>query len=149
MSRFLVNRHRAENDFDGFFSNFINNTPFLPALFSETPSDKAFNPKVNIAEHDDSISLTFELPGMEKSDIKVAVQNNMLSVSGSRNIESEVKTDGYVRTEIASGSFSRSFNLPDTVIQDDVKADYKNGLLQVVLTKKEEMKPKEIEVKVS
>ncbi len=148
MTRFLVTPNRVENEFDGLFNNFFGQS-FLPTFFSDSPTAKSFNPKVNIVEHDDSVLLTFELPGMEKSDIKVVVRNNMLTVSGERKIENEVKTDGYVRTEISSGSFSRSFNLPDSVKTDEVNAEYKNGLLHVLLTKKEETKPKEIEINIS
>ena len=110
---------------------------------------KRFSPKVNVAEKDDAISLTFELPGMEKSDIKVLVKDDILTVSGERKIETELKSDDSFRSEISSGAFSRSFNLPDTVKTDGVQADYKNGLLYVVLAKKEELKPKEIEIAVS
>lgn len=148
MTRFLVNRNRVENDFDKLFNGLFNQSHF-PTIFAGQPKDKSFSPNVNVVEHDDSIALTFELPGMEKSDIKVMVKDNLLTVSGDRKIEVEAKTDEYVCSEISSGSFSRSFNLPDTVMHDNVNADYKNGLLHVVLSKKEEIKPKEIEINIS
>ena len=127
-----------ENIFDGFFQNL------------STASDSSnFVPKVNISEDDSNVRLTFELPGMEKGDIKVIVQDGILTVSGERKFEKKEETDKYVRSEIRAGSFSRSFTLSDTVNHETVSADYKNGLLEVSLAKKEETKPREIEVKVS
>jgi len=104
---------------------------------------------VMIRETNDNVQLTFELPGMKKDDIKVAVRDGVLTVSGSREFKSESKDDDYVRCEICSGSFSRSFTLPESVNSEKISADYKNGLLEIKLDKLEEVKPKEIEVKVS
>lgn len=146
MTRLMVKPNRIENDFDRLFNSFFNHGNF-PVFNSASQGD--FNPKVNIVDSKDNINITFELPGMEKSDIKVLVKDNVLTVSGERKFESKVKDENYVRTEIHSGSFSRSFDLPDTVDGDNVSADYKNGLLLVTLAKKEEKKPKEIEVQVS
>lgn len=108
-----------------------------------------FSPRVNIRETDDKVALTFELPGMNKNDIKVVVKDGVLNVSGQREFKNEEKNDEYVRRELRSGSFSRSFTLPDTIDADKIDADYKNGLLEVVMSKREEVKPKEVEVKIS
>jgi len=114
-----------------------------------TADSEGFSPRVNIDETKDEIKLTFELPGMDKKDIKVTVHQGLLTVSGKREFVDESKDDCCVRREIHSGEFTRSFTLPDTVNSDKIMADYKNGLLEVRLTKLEEVKPKEIEVKVS
>ncbi|MEW5796361.1 MAG: Hsp20/alpha crystallin family protein [Candidatus Zixiibacteriota bacterium] len=108
-----------------------------------------FLPRVNVAETNDEVRLTFELPGMDKKDIKVTVQDGVLTVSGKRELKNESKGDSVVRREIRSGEFSRSFTIPDTVNSDKIAADYTNGLLEIRLAKLEEVKPKEIEVKVS
>ncbi len=108
-----------------------------------------FTPRVNIRETKDDVKLTFELPGMDKKDVKIMVAENTLTVSGERKFESETKDADFVRNEIFTGSFSRSFSLPDTINAEKISAEYKNGLLEVTLAKKEEVKPKEIEVKVS
>ena len=114
-----------------------------------TANSEGFSPRVNIDETKDEIKLTFELPGMDKKDIKVTVHEGLLTVSGKREFAEESQDDCCARREIRSGEFSRSFTLPDTVNSDKIMADYKNGLLEVRLTKLEEVKPKEIEVKVS
>lgn len=110
--------------------------------------DAAFSPRTDIQENENEISLTFEIPGMDKGDIKVSVVDGVLSVSGERKFKKEEKDANYLRSEIRTGSFSRSFTLPDTVDADQISADYKDGLLLVKLAKKEEVKPKEIEVQV-
>ena len=148
MTKFILQPRKLENEIDSFLSTVLHQG-HLPQFCATESKNVAFNPKVNIVEKDDSINLTFELPGLDKSQIKVLVKDNMLTVSGERKIETSEKAEGYIRTEIASGSFSRSFNLPETISQDSVNADYKNGLLHIRLAKKEESKPKEIEVQIS
>ena len=105
-------------------------------------------PRVNIRENDDQIAMTFEVPGMDRDEIKISVKDHVLTISGERQTESEEEGNGFVRTEFQTGSFKRSFTLPETVNQEKIVADYKNGLLTVTLPKLEEVKPKEIEVKV-
>jgi len=115
--------------------------------FVERQAD-GFVPATDIEETDKEFRIVFELPGMEKKDIKVSVEDNILTVSGERKDRSEEKGKNYVRSEIRCGSFSRSFSLPRTVDVNNVAADYRDGLLTVTLQKTEEAKPKEIEVKV-
>lgn len=108
-----------------------------------------FIPATDIEETDKEFNIVFELPGMEKKDIKVSVEDNVLTVSGERKERSEEKNKNCVRSEIRCGSFSRSFSLPRTVDVSNVSADYKDGLLTVTLQKTEEARPKEIEIKVN
>ncbi|RKX27613.1 MAG: Hsp20/alpha crystallin family protein [Candidatus Zixiibacteriota bacterium] len=131
------------NDFENIFEDFFSR----PGQTSECSYD--FVPRVNVRETTDKIRLTFELPGMDKKDIKVWVENDMLNVTGNREFKSESNDGDYIRQEMRSGEFSRSFTLPETVNREKISADYKNGLLEVSLDKLEEVKPKEIEVKIS
>ncbi len=140
---YLVPTNRIAREIDSMFNSFFR----FPSVRSEPSCD--FMPRVNIKETADDVTLTFELPGMEKKDIKVMVNDDVLTVSCDRNFKSEEKDNGFVRREIRVGSFSRSFTLPDSVDSEKVSADYKNGLLEIKLTKLEEAKPKEVEVKVS
>jgi len=142
MTYLVPTTNRMVREMDSLFNSFFN----FPSIKTERCCN--FMPRVNIKDTKDDVTLTFELPGMEKKDIKVMVKDNVMTVSGERNLKSEDKDDGYVRSEISSGSFSRSFTLPDTVDSEKVSADYKNGMLEVKLIKKEEAKPKEIEVKI-
>ncbi|MEE9442682.1 MAG: Hsp20/alpha crystallin family protein [candidate division Zixibacteria bacterium] len=132
------------------FSNSIDNLydDVFGIAFGNTASPN-FNPAVDIREADDDVKFIFELPGMDKGDIKVWVKAGILSVSGERDIRSENKDNGYLRTEIRSGKFNRSFGLPKTVNPDSITADYKNGILIVTAAKAEEKKPKKIEIKIS
>ncbi len=111
-------------------------------------NQQTLSPRVNIKENDDQISMVFEVPGMEKDDIKINIKEGVLTISGERTMEQEEKQNGYVRTEFQAGSFKRSFTLPDTVNTEKIAADYKNGLLTVVVPKLEEVKPKEIDIQV-
>jgi len=131
-------------DFENIFEDF-----FGKPRRQESSCNCDFTPRANVHETKDKIELTFELPGMDKKDIKVWVENDMLHVSGKREFNSESKDEDYVRREISSGEFNRSFTLPESVNREKISADYKNGLLEVSLDKLEEIKPKEIEVKVS
>lgn len=128
---------------DRLFNDMFN----VPGVRAEAEVD--FAPRVNISETKDDIRLTFELPGMDKEDIKVVVRDGNLTVSGERNTREEQKDESCIRTEIRTGKFSRTFTLPDTINAESISADYKNGLLEIRLGKLEEVKPKEIEVKVS
>ena len=122
-------------------------------MFNFNPGDVSRNccqaPPVDIEEGKDDVLLTFEIPGMEKDDIKVTIKERVLTVSGNREEKKEDEDVNYVVSEIKSGSFSRSFTLPETVNTDEVKADYKHGLLTIKLAKVPEAKPKEVEVSVS
>jgi HSP20 family protein len=133
-------RYNLANDVDEFFSDFWR-WPFVSRR-------DAFAPATDIEETDKEYMLTFELPGMKKDDIKVSVEDGILTVSGEKKQTKEEKNKNYVRTEIQSGNFSRSFTLPKTVDVNNISADYKNGLLTITLQKTDEARPKQIEVKI-
>lgn len=149
MKHFVVTPNRIACDFDRMFNGFFN-TPS-----HECSTDETATPRVNIEETPDHLSLTFELPGMEKDQIKVLVKDDVLTIAAERTLSGEDKdsdihgADIHVRREIRNGKFSRSFTLPETVDPESVSADYKNGLLTVKLGKKEEVKPREIDIKIN
>ena len=103
-------------------------------------------PAVDMFENDDRIVIKAELPGVDKKDISVDVKDRVLTLSGERNYENEVKEENYYRRERACGKFKRTFNLPVDVDPDKVKADFKDGVLKVELPKPEAQKPKRITV---
>lgn len=143
MRSLVVRPNRISREIDSFFNDFFG----YPRVCTVNGSD--FVPKVDIVETDENVSMKFEVPGMDKSDFKVGVKDKVLTVSGERKSEKEENGESYIRSEIRSGSFCRSFTLPDTIDVDSIKADYKDGILELTLGKREEAKPKEIEVKVS
>ncbi len=107
-------------------------------------------PAVDIFENDKhELVLRAELPGIDRSDIDLRVENNMLTLRGERKREKEVRDEQYHRVERVYGTFSRSFTLPSTVDAGHVSADYRDGVLTVVLPKREEAKPRQIQVKVN
>ena len=106
----------------------------------------AWTPNVDIYENKDQIVLEAELPGMRREDFEITVENNVLTLRGERRFEKKEESDNYHRVERAYGAFSRSFTLPQTVTGDSATAEYKNGVLRVVLAKREEVKPRRIEI---
>ncbi len=106
-------------------------------------------PPVDIYEQDGNLVLKAELPGIDPKDVDVRVENNVLTLTGERKFENEVKRDQYHRVERAYGRFSRSFTLPNVVDTGNIKAEFKDGLLRVVMPKREEAKPKQISISVN
>ena len=106
-------------------------------------------PLVDISEDDQEYLIKAELPGLEKDQVKVTVENGILLIAGERKSEHEEKNRKYHRVERSYGSFLRSFSLPDDADGTKIKADFKNGVLKVHLPKSEAAKPKSIEIKVS
>lgn len=106
-------------------------------------------PAVDVHETENELVVTADLPGMNEKDLDVHVENNMLTISGERKTESNVKDDNYLRVERSYGSFSRSFSLPNTVNPEAIAAEYKNGVLTVKLPKRAEAKSRQVKVNVA
>jgi len=106
-------------------------------------------PLVDITEDGQAYLIKAELPEVKKEDVKVTVENGVLTISGERKFEKEEKDKRYHRIERAYGSFTRSFSVPDDADDAKVGADFKDGVLTVRLAKSEKARPKSIEVKVS
>ncbi len=105
-------------------------------------------PLVDIVENDNEYLIKTELPEIRKEDVKLTVQNDVLTISGERKFEKEEKGKKYHRMERAYGSFARSFTLPEDADGEKVAASFKDGVLMVRLPKSEKAKPKSIEVKI-
>ncbi len=105
-------------------------------------------PLVDITEDEKEYLIKAELPEVKKDDVKVSVQDGILTISGERKSEKEEKNKKFHRVEWAYGSFSRSFTLPEDADADKVAGDFKDGVLKVHVPKSEKAKPKKIEVKV-
>lgn len=107
----------------------------------------AWNPSVDIYENNDQIVLEAELPGMSPEDVNISIENNVLTLHGERRFEKKDERDNFHRVERSYGSFTRSFTLPPTVSNEDVDANFENGILRLTLAKREEAKPRRIEIK--
>ena len=106
-------------------------------------------PPVDIYETENELVVKAELPDFQDKDIDVRITNNTLTIRGERKFEKDVKEDNYLRIERAYGSFVRSFSLPNTVSSENIRADYRNGVLTLHMAKREESKPKQIKISVS
>ena len=106
-------------------------------------------PLVDIAEDDKEYLIKVELPEVQKDNVKVTVESGTLTISGERKTEAETKGRKFHRVERYYGRFERSFSVPDDAEADNVKAEFKDGVLRVHLAKSEKARPKQIEVKVS
>lgn len=137
-----------EREFKRFFDG-------LAPLASKSTEDLAnyensvWSPLTDIVEENNQYVLHVDLPGMEKKDIKINFSNGTLSISGERQMENESKDKNYHRIERMYGKFYRSFDLPSTIKQEEIKADFKNGQLVITIPKAEEVKPKEIPISVN
>jgi HSP20 family protein len=105
-------------------------------------------PVVDIVEDENEYLIKAELPEVKKEDVKVTVQDDVLTISGERTFEKEEKGRKYHRMERAYGSFARSFTLPEDADGEKVAAEFKDGVLKVHLPKSEKARPKSIEVKI-
>jgi len=130
------------NNFDRFFNDGF----FNPASSLQSDSEVSFKPAADIYEEENSFVIKTDLPGLTREDIELDLKDGILTIKGKRKSEKEEKKENYYRKERSFGSFSRSFSLSETVNQDEIKAEFKNGVLRVELPKKEEVKPKQIEI---
>jgi len=135
-----VSKRNSRNDFanllDGIFS------VDFPKLMNELPTSK-HNPPVNIIELEDQFTIEVALPGVDKESIDVDVNDNLLTISKTENkIDGETTKDEvkYTRKEFSFNTFKRTFNLPETVDSNLISANNNNGILSIVLPKKEEAK---------
>lgn len=108
-----------------------------------------WTPTVDISETDGGYQIKAEIPDVKKEDVKVTLEDGVLTIQGERKQEKEEKGKKYHRVERSYGSFVRSFSLPDLIDEEKVKAEFKDGVLNLHLPKSEKAKPKAIEVKVA
>jgi len=106
-------------------------------------------PPVDIYETENELVIKADLPDVQEKDIDVRVENNTLTIRGERKFEQNVNEDNYLRIERSYGSFMRSFSLPNTVSSENIRAEYRNGVLTLHMAKLEESKPKQIKISVS
>ena len=123
------------------------NTPRRAGQEAMTMAD--WVPLVDVLETEMEYLIQAELPGVEKSDVRISVQEGVLTVAGQRQAAKEQEGKRYHRVERAYGSFVRNFTVPDYVDDSRLTAEFKHGVLTIHLPKSEKAKPKSIEVKVS
>ncbi len=135
---------RFRREIDRMFEEFFGEDRF-PALGVQ---EGIGFPLLDVYDAGDKIVVKAELPGVSKDDIEITVRENELVIKGEKKKEEEVKEDNYYYSERSFGKFVRSIRLPVQIKPDEVKAKFKNGVLEIELPKIEEARPKEIKVEV-
>jgi HSP20 family protein len=141
------NPFRELEDIQNRLSSLFGRTP-MRGLGEEAMTLSEWTPLVDIVEDDKEYLIKAELPEVKKEDVKVTVENGVLTITGERKFEKEEKGRKYHRVERGYGSFMRSFALPEGAAGDKISAEFKDGVLKVHLAKSAEAKPKSIDVKV-
>lgn len=133
-------KFRNRDLFPSFFNEFFDRDMFDNA---NAGFENSTMPAVNIKETKDDYSVEVAAPGMKKDDFKIELDNNLLVISSEKKEEHEEKKEGeFTRREFSYSSFRRSFTLPKTIREEDIKASYKEGVLIITLPKKDEAKEK-------
>jgi len=132
-----------QRDINRLFDNF-----FRGGVQGDETFSSYWTPAVDIAEQENEYLVKMELPGVNKEDVKISLESNILTIRGEKKQEKEEKNKSLHRVERSYGSFQRSFTLPTSVKSDKIDAFFEGGVLSVTLPKMEEAKPKQIEVKV-
>ncbi|MBQ0733332.1 Hsp20/alpha crystallin family protein [Aquimarina celericrescens] len=137
MSLIKFNNDFFPSNWDNFFDNDWFGNPGKFQMGTKVPA-------VNILDNDDEYTVEMAAPGMKKEDFKIDLDNNLLAISVEKNYENteEDKNGNYTRREFGYDSFRRVFALPESANEDEIKASYNNGILNIVVPKKEEAKPK-------
>ena len=133
-------REEMNRLFDSFFSGFPERRKGL--------LEGEWAPSVDVAETDEEIVVTAELPGVKQEEVDISIADGVLTLKGEKKEEKEVKEKNYHRIERSYGSFQRSISLTTGVEASKAKATYKNGILCVTIPKVEEAKPKQIKIDV-
>ena len=138
---------RLQSEVNRLFEGY-NNTGDRPADGRANGVSRAWAPVVDIAENENDIVLRAELPGMKQEDIDIELTGDTLTLRGERKFENEERRDSFVRVERSYGRFQRAFTLGVPVQHDQVRATYRDGILEVHLPKSEETRPRKVQVSV-
>jgi len=154
MTKFIIKPNHLNRDefltpFDAIFDQLMNKQ--FPNFQEEVgvSFNKGAYPKVNVYEYDDKIGIIAEIPGLDKKDVTVDVEDGILTISGDKHGFAESDGAKCITRELKQSSFKRSFNLGDHLDGDKVGASFKDGLLSISVPKKEPEKPKKNFVKIS
>lgn len=148
--RSIMDLGRWERDMDRMMEDFFGRRtrPWWPERWFRADELERRVPLVDVFEDKDEIVVKAEIPGMDKDNIEVNLTDHTLTIKGEKKKEEEIKEENYYRAERSYGSFIRTVELPAEVHTDKVKANFKNGVLEVRMPKTEAAKAKEIKVKV-
>ncbi len=131
----------------GFFGD--STSPLAKSVLGETNiNEQSWRPRTDIIEAEDHYHLSTDLPGIDPKDVKITVEEGRLTLSGERVFSEESQDTNWQRRERRYGKFERSFVLPDTIDQEAIKAEFKNGQLDITIPKLAKVQPKQIEISI-
>jgi HSP20 family protein len=136
-------------ELQGRFAKWFGHPARVPNQSRESMITAEWAPSVDIAEDEKEWLIKADLPEVKKEDVKVTVQDGVLSITGERKFEKEEKKKKYHRVERSYGNFLRSFTLPEGADAGNVAAEFKDGVLKVRVQKTEQKEPKAVGVKIS
>jgi HSP20 family protein len=131
---------RVTDELNSFFDGVLTRAPY-------TPAREAFFPSADIVETDDKVVVSLDVPGINKDEIEISVENGVLSVKGERKFSELKESERYVHLERSQGAFNRTFRLSGEMDVDKVDAKYDNGVLLIEIQRSEQAKPRRIEIK--
>ncbi len=137
--KYAVNPWEPGNVFRNFASVF-------PGVFDPEASEATRSPKVDVFDNGGNFVVSAELPGVSREDLDIDVKDNRLTIKGEKKLENKTEKEGYLRVERSYGLFERSFFLDDNIDRENIKAEYKDGVLRLTLPRKQDEPLKKIEV---
>jgi HSP20 family protein len=140
--------HSVQSEINRLF-NTLFDAPTTATSGAQSGVPRRWIPAMDLVETEEDFVLRADLPGMNENDVKIELQDNVLTISGERKAEHEERKEGYYRIERASGAFARSLTLPDGVDPGAVRASFDRGVLEVHVPKPAVRKPQRIEISVS
>ena len=146
MNLVKLNPWREMPTLPGRFNRLFDDPFFRIGRLDDDSSMGMWNPAVDLYETDDHFMIKAELPGVDKNDIKIDLKDRLLTLSGERTSENEVKEENYYRRERSYGKFQRAFMLPADLDSDKIKAEFKDGVLQIEVPKPAEKKAKPVTI---
>ena len=146
----VIDRDSFLTPFDRMFDQIVeSNFPDITKSVGVKPFQGTAYPKVNVYEYDDKVGVVAEIPGLDKKDLSVEVEDGVLTISGDKHGLFDDKGAKVIRRELKHSSFKRSFELGELLDGDNIKASFKDGLLSIEIPKAEPELPKRTEVKIS
>jgi HSP20 family protein len=118
----------------------------LSRIWKDDMAQGVWSPPVDILERGDEVVLKVDLPGVSQNEIDIRVEEGTVTIQGERRFVKESSEENYVQTERPYGTFRRTFSIPRTIDQESIKASYKDGVLRIILPRKQEIQPKQIVV---
>jgi HSP20 family protein len=118
----------------------------LSRIWKEDMAQGVWSPSVDILERGDEVVLKVDLPGVSQNEIDIRVEEGTLTIQGERKFVKESSEENYVQIERPYGTFRRTFSIPRTIDQESIKASYKDGVLRIILPRRQEIQPKQIVV---